>query len=169
MTETATPTYDRMSNAARALSEIDAQIAALVADIKKLPIEEAFIQYHHLKSAYERIDNVRKAMGEKVDDLKNRALPEMLTDKKINTISVEIEPGLSYRFSKSLRWSCSMTDKIAGPQWLRDNGHEGLITETVNSSSLSSFAKQYIQEQGMDLPEAIFKVSTMNFISGTKV
>jgi len=60
-------------------------------------------------------------------------------------------------------------DKDAGLNWLRANGHEGIIIETVNSSTLSAFAKSQLEEEGVDLPDDIFKIGTSPYTSITKV
>jgi hypothetical protein len=55
----------------------------------------------------------------------------------------------------------------AAYQWLRDNGYEGLIQETVNSSSLSGAAKE-MMANGNELPEDLFSVHTKDGISITR-
>ena len=63
----------------------------------------------------------------------------------------------------------SLADKVAGMGWLRDEGHGDLIQETVNASSLSAFAKSYIEETGKDLPADLFKLSNLRYTSVTKL
>ena len=45
-----------------------------------------------------------------------------------------------------------MKDKPVGFQWLREQGHGGLITETVNASTLAAFAKNMMDTEGKELP-----------------
>jgi hypothetical protein len=61
-----------------------------------------------------------------------------------------------------------MLDKERGFTWLRENEHEGLITETVNSITLSAFAKEMLEVNGTELPDDIFKVGTQAYTSITK-
>ena len=161
----------RMRNASNALGEIHKQVAELVATVKTLPLEDALIQYYFLEDAYDALDEARKAIYKQVEDLKNRALPELMADKKAKTLTLEI-PGVerARRFTTNRRLSASILPdrKAEGYAYLRENGAENLIQETVNSSSLSSYAKQMIEEQGMDLPDDTFKLSTMTYISITK-
>jgi hypothetical protein len=58
--------------------------------------------------------------------------------------------------------------KEIGIEWLRSNNAEDLIQETVNSQSLSRFAKDLIEE-GRELPEDIFNVAIIPNTSRTKV
>ena len=52
-----------------------------------------------------------------------------------------------------------MLDKQKGLEWLRTSGNAGLIQETVNAGTLSSFAKGETLA-GHPLPDHLFKVGT---------
>src|SRR5690606_39367494 len=43
-------------------------------------------------------------------------------------------------------------------QWLRDNGHESLVQETVNSSTFKAFIKERMKE-GKEYPKDLIKVN----------
>ena len=57
-----------------------------------------------------------------------------------------------------------MVRRDAAMKWLRDNDAGGLIIETVNASTLASFAKERAME-GKPLPEDTFKVGTAPYTS----
>ena len=57
-----------------------------------------------------------------------------------------------------IRASIKADNKAAAYEWLGDNGHGGLITETVNASSLKAFCKDKMKN-GEELPEELFKTS----------
>jgi hypothetical protein len=120
--------------------------------------------YDKLRLANALIKESREALAQMEERLSREDIPNTLREHGIKTITIE---GVG-RVTVSHRFGCSMLDKDAGLEWLRENGHGGLIIETVNSSSLAAFAKSLLQEQGEDLPSEIFKVSTNPYTSVTK-
>lgn len=121
--------------------------------------------FDRLRFVVERIKDARKALDEIEDRLSREQVPEVMRENNVKTITVE---GVG-RVSINHRFSCSMLDKEAGMDWLRKNGHEGLIQPTVNSSSLSAFAKNMLEVEGKELPPDVFKTGTMPHTSITKV
>jgi hypothetical protein len=87
-----------------------------------------------------------------------------MREHNIRTITVE---GVG-RVSITHRYSCSMLDKQLGMNWLRQSGNEGLIQETVNSSTLAAFAKNMLETEGTQLPQDLFKTSVSAYTSITK-
>jgi hypothetical protein len=61
-----------------------------------------------------------------------------------------------------------MLDKQLGFDYLRANGAEGLIIETVNSQTLAAYAKELSTEEGKELPADVFKTGIMTYTSITK-
>lgn len=122
--------------------------------------------FYHVQAIYEQLDETRKAIYAQLEGMSRNVIPEMMSEQGIKTISLE---DIGYRFTVNARLSASIADKAKGYDWLREHGHGDLIQETVNSSSLSAFAKSFIAEKGQDLPPEIFKVSTMRFTSCTKI
>ena len=157
-----------LSKTVEVIHTVEKQVAAILTDIKALPLPEALRAYHVIKTRYEQIDKIRKAIYASLEHLSKSAIPEMMDSEQVKTVTVEYAPGEAYRFTKSVLMSASMPDKEGGMKWLRENGQGGLIQETVNSSSLSAFARQYINDEGMELPEEYFKVSTVSNMSVTK-
>lgn len=158
----------RMLNASTALGQIDEQLKQVADLIKELPLEDALALYYQAEQAFNGIDEVRKSMLKSFQHLEYTALPEMIRDRKVKSINLEIDGFGKRRFTNNTRFGCTMLDKIRGHEWLRETGNEALITETVNASSLASFAKQYVQEFGRDLPPDIFKVTNTTYLSVTK-
>lgn len=139
-------------------------------DLKGSAVEIALAAYYFIDISYEIADAARKGFGKKVDFMKNSLLVEMMENKQVKTVTLDklgkdIRPQ---RFTVNVRTGCTMVDKDAGFEWLRKQGQEGLITETVNASSLGAFAKQWVAEKGADLPDAIFKTTAMKYVSVTK-
>lgn len=123
--------------------------------------------YKALDDAYEGMDKARKTIYADLEGMSRETIPEMLAEAGVTNITVQIE-DLNYRFGKSQRVSVSMLDKDAGMDWLKANGGEGLIKPTVNAAQLSSFAKEFLKNRGMDLPLETFKTSSMTYTSITK-
>lgn len=126
---------------------------------------EVIRHYNHLRIVAEEIKESREALQEIADRLSKEQVPQIMRDAGVKTVTIE---GVG-RVTVSHRFSCSMLDKDIGFGWLRGNGHGALITETVNSSSLSAFAKDMLEQHGTELPTEIFKVGTAPYTSITKV
>lgn len=126
---------------------------------------EIITHFDDLRILVASFKEARDSMQEIVDRLSTQSIPDVMQAMKVKTITLV---GVG-RCTVAYRYSCSMIDKEAGYQWLRDTGNESLIAETVNSSSLSAFAKNLIETEGKELPEAIFKTGSMPYTSITKV
>ena len=142
-----------------------ATVREYLAGAKKQRLSDCLIKYQRLNEEYDALDSERKKIGAMIEEMSRQIIPEMMSEEGIKTITIE---EVGRRFTVANRISASMPDKEGGMAWLRENGHEDLIQETVNSSSLSSFAKSYMEDAGMDLPEGLFKISTLRYVSSTK-
>lgn len=124
---------------------------------------DAIRHYVAVRNATETIKTARKALDEIEDNLSKQQIPDLMRAREVKSVKLE---GIGTVYLSN-RVSASMLDKDAGFKWLRDNKHDGLITETVNASTLAAFAKDLI-EQGFELPDDIFKVSTSTFTAVKK-
>jgi hypothetical protein len=66
------------------------------------------------------------------------------------------------------RWSCSILDKPKGYKYLRDNGQGGMIIETVNALSLGAWAREEVEDKGIEPPDDVFKTSVARYVSLTR-
>lgn len=98
------------------------------------------------------------------DALSREYVPDAMRRAGVKTVNV-IDVG---RVTISHRFSCSMIDKEKGMEWLRANGLDGIIIETVNAATLGATAKDLLENHGRDLPGDLFKTSTSAFTSITK-
>lgn len=159
---------ERLRGAKNAFSQITSDLTVAIDDMRKdgdLP--EVCRAYKEIADTYEGMDKQRKEIYALVERMSRETIPELLADAQVTNITVEYG-DLRYRFGKTQRVSVSMPDKIGGMEWLRKNGGEGLIQETVNASSLSSFAKDLLKSQGRDMPPEMFTTSTLIYTSVTK-
>lgn len=143
---------------------IRAETNEVVATGDPIPIIRHF---DALRRSGELIKTCREALKEMEDHLSAVAIPDAMRAKEIKTITIEGfgRCTVSYKFSASILEG----QKLVAFDWLRENGHGDLIQETVNSSTLAAFAKDMIQNEGKELPDAIFKVGTNPYTSITKV
>jgi len=120
--------------------------------------------FNQVRLMNEQIKEAREALGEIERVLSQEQVPEVMREHNVRNITVE---GVG-RVALSNRWSCSMLDKELGMDWLRNNGNESLIIETVNSSTLAAFARNMTETEGKELPTDVFKTSVMTYTSITK-
>jgi len=114
---------------------------------------------------YEQHNEMKKRINTAYDLLSREIVPEAMRANKVKTVTVD---GIG-RVTISHRYSCSMIDKEPAMDWLRSNGLEGIIIETVNSATLSATAKDMLLNEGKEMPPELFKTGTTPYTSITKV
>ena len=117
-----------------------------------------------LRDINEDIKIVRKSLELIEDRLSHSEIPDHFKRMNIKTVTYE-DIG---RVSVGHKWSCSIIDKQVGFQWVRENGHSGLIIETINSSTLAAFAKNLSETENKSLPPDKFVTSINPYTSITK-
>lgn len=126
---------------------------------------EIIRHYDNLRSANEVIKEARKALDEMAEQWSREFVPEAMREARVKTLTLE---GVG-RVTISHRWSASIVEgkKPEAFQWVREANDGGIIQETINSSTLSAYAKSKF-EGGVELPVHLFKVGQMAFTSITK-
>jgi len=120
--------------------------------------------YDQLRQITAQIKEAREALGQIEEKLSREQVPDVMRAHNIKNITIE---GVG-RVTLGRRWSASMPDKEAGFEWLRGNGHGGVIQETVNAQTLGALAKE-MNEEGEELPAPTFTTNVMTYTSITKV
>lgn len=120
--------------------------------------------FNEVSKCYDALDDAKKRLNKIYDQLSIHTVPDKMREAGVKTINVE-DVG---RVTVSYRYSASMLDKEKGFEWLRNNGLGGIITETVNSSTLSATAKNLLVDEGKELPADVFKTSTSPYTSITR-
>lgn len=164
--------YNRLQAVTTDLEVLTAEIRADTAAVVNSGDHVEIIKhFDRLRKSVDLIKVAREAIADMADDLSTRVIPDTIIALKQRTgekppFNIE---GVG-RVSVSYRFSASILDgkKPEAFTWLRDNNHGGLIQETVNSSTLSAFAKELIEKQGKELPLDVFKTGTMPYTSITK-
>ena len=120
--------------------------------------------YNELRQLNALIKESREALSQIEEKLSREQVPDVMRLHNIRSTTIE---GVG-RVSLGTRWSASMPDKAAGFDWLRGNGHGGVIQETVNAQTLGALAKE-LNTEGTELPEPTFATSVMTYTSITKI
>lgn len=132
-----------------------------------MPPNEACVFYDEFKTAYTTATDQTKALTKLLQYMSYTWLPEKFASNDIKTITVD---SVNKRFTISHKTNVrQVADKPTIMEWLRKNEAEALIQETVNASSLASFAKYRLEEEGKDLPPELFEVTVARLVSATKV
>lgn len=130
-----------------------------------LPPTEALEHYASLKEAYDSLGATMKILYKLQQRQQYDVMPGIMINNNIRNYTSD---RISKRFQLSTRLSCSMLDKPRGHEWLRENGQGDIIVPTVNAQTLAAFAKSYIEDTGLDLPDDIFKVHQATGVSVVK-
>lgn len=137
---------------------LDAAIAAN--DVKT-----AFELFDAMKTANKTMDEARSSFGSDFESFNKGKMPEFLDSLGTDMVRV---PELARSFYTTLQMSATVCNKELAFEWLKENGGEGLIQPTVNASTLKSFVKSKLEEDGVEPPEDVIKISTYRAIGSSK-
>lgn len=160
-------TIDWLERVTRGLTQVAEQIRAETNEVVATNDHVKVIKhFDHMRKASEQIKLAREALQDLTDRLSKEQIPDLfryIREKTGEKPPFKIEGVGSV--SVSNKYSCTILDKDAGYNWLRNNGHGGLITETVNASTLAAFAKELIEGEGKELPAELFKTGLNPYTS----
>lgn len=128
-----------------------------------------------LKDVVERMDlvaivlncakEVKTAVQKEYDTLRMGIIPDLMDKENVGSVTYDHIGKVIV--TSDLRVSIPAHVRDSAYKWLRENGHGGLVKETVNASSLKAMAKDIMLE-GSALPDDLFKVSPYSRASITK-
>lgn len=129
---------------------------------------EVIKHFNDLRGVNALVKEARSSLQDFEDQFSTKHIPEVFAivrEKTGQKPPYNIE-GVG-KVSVAHRFSCTIItpDKSIGHQWLKDNGHGSLVTETVNSSTLAAFSKDMLENRGEELPDDIFKTSLNPYTS----
>lgn len=122
--------------------------------------------YQRTRDLHDKIDELKKAAYHLMNNYAMNVMPVVFEDEGVSTIT--LSSGYRVTISQRLNASIPADKKAEAYDWLVRNDLGDLITETVNSSSLSATARSLIEE-GRQLPDDIFKTVILPQVSMTKV
>lgn len=153
---------DAMTAAIAVLEECVKEFEDRLEGAKGNTLANHAILHHTVAEHYAALDEVRKRLYKAYDHDRKTTLPERFEDEGVDMLRV---PELKRSFGVLTKHSASTKDKEAAMAWLRANGAESLISETVNASTLSAYLASRITDEGKDPPEELFNFSTYRLIS----
>lgn len=121
----------------------------------------------HLNRSIDSLGESKSKLQKVYDWMREGKLPEIMESSDLDGVKVE---GVGrVHLQSDLRVSIKSDSKAEAYEWLDDNGHGGLITQTVNASSLKAFAKEKMKN-GEEIPEEFFNINpfTRAVITRTK-
>jgi hypothetical protein len=138
---------------------------------KQEEIVPLLVAFYNMNTVYDdQVDQVKKQMYNLVESYKKSFIPQLMRDKSLEGGVKVASIGRSFTILVKPSASILEGQKDAAFEWLRhpDRDMGGLITETVNASSLSSYLKSMSMEMGIDPPDDIFKFGYYDQVSSVK-
>ncbi len=103
-----------------------------------------------LKDKKSKFEEEAKTLGKQIHALEDREIPELMDENEIERLTIK---GVGTLFTRSeLQVGLNVADQEEGFKFLRDNGAESLIKETVHYQTLKAWSKERL-ENGKKLPE----------------
>ncbi len=155
---------------ANALDKAMVKLTGILSEYKPDTAAKAATALVGIEPAHKAIDDTNKKLGVWVNNYRVVIIPERFVAEQIKTVTLLVG-NTSYRFSISQLYRASVVEgmKDKAIAWFKKNKYSDIVQETINASTLSAFAKNYVTEQGKDLPDDIFKVAQVPSTSVTKV
>ena len=160
------PIADSVSTSLQGAHSVNVMLTQVDTAIKSNPpLAELCGLFIELQSVLEEFKEAQTNINKKIQELSVFKIPEKLEELGLDKIQV---PALKRSFYPVTRYSSSMKDKDLAFEWLREQGLEALIKETVNSNSLTTYLKSRLLEEGLEPPEDLFKFSSFTYTGSSK-
>lgn len=129
------------------------------------PASEQAMVYGAIRDMGDSWDKVTKIIDAAKTRLEKELLPGAFEAENLKSFTTKD----GYRVTVSTRFFASIKQGLRDEawDWLRANGLEDLITETVNASTLSATGKKLLEE-GKELSEELFETAYMPAVSLTR-
>jgi len=123
------------------------ELSAALEAVENDPIEAAgddikalIDRLQHIERLEDRAKELGKSLKAQADEIRLRELPDALQQR--DSQSVKLADGRSVHLQTDLHASVVAANRGAFHQWLRENGHDSLITEQVNHQTLKAWVKE---------------------------
>ena len=154
-----------LMDASATLDNLADAIETVVESAEAMPLTDATKVYWRLKQGYDAVDKARKRVYALLDKMAKFVLPKLFDEADLDLIRI---PELERSFYPNTKWSARTLDKERLMDWLRKEGQEDLISETVNASTLAGFLKDRLLNEGMDPPEEIVQLTNYKTVGSSK-
>ena len=132
---------------------------------KSNDLSTLLVAFYDVKNDYEAVEELRKELYALVDKYNKFIIPKEMERRDIDKMQVASIARSFYPLTKT---STTVADKDKAFEWLRANGGESLIQETVNSSTLSAFVTTMLKETGKEPPADVIKRHSYTIIGISK-
>lgn len=109
------------------------------------------------------------ALNKEYDFLRKTALPRAAEEEDVSSININFTDDYTGRVGFQTDMYVKMGPKQVAYGWLEDNGHGGLITQTVNAQSLKAAMKERVQKGEGLPPEEVMSVTPFKYATITRV
>lgn len=133
-----------------------------VDEAKKKSLKDVVEVFCKVRYVCDRLAEVKSPLEQIKSSLAYGTLPEMFNDQDLKTQTYD-ELGVRVTVKSDL--TVKTLDKLKALGWGKENG---IVQETINSSTLKAFAKDLLK-QGKELPSEMFETEVVQNISVTKV
>lgn len=127
--------------------------------------QELAARMKELKDGIATNDEASRTLKNELERITLNLLPEKMDAEGVSTVNVKGYGRIT--ITQQMRANVPADRAPELRQWLRDNGYEGLIAETVNSSTLKSWVKERIAECE-DYPADLINLYTFEQATLTK-
>lgn len=133
--------------------------------LRGLPVSELARIMKVVGEQLEETKAIQSKIQKIYDFLRLNLIPEGMENEGIRNITYE---GIGrVQTATDIRVSVLAADRDELHQWMEDNGHGDMVTDTINSSSLKAWVKGQIKE-GKEYPIDLIKVDAFDRASITK-
>ena len=113
------------------------------------PLLELASKLSALRERKEALKEEEKQLNDEIADVEQQ-LVDMMIDEEMQNFTYS---GKLFYLNQQVRVSPRAEVKEKVFAWLKDNGYEDLVYETVNSNRFSAFCKELMEENDGELPE----------------
>lgn len=118
-------------------------------DYSELTLRETIEKLAESRAYLDKLVELGKAAQNHYDHLSIRVVPDKMEDEGVSVLTL---PGIGrVNCRADLRVNTIKGFRASLFDWMRDNGHEDMVTDTINSSTLKAFLKEQMAE-GNDVP-----------------
>lgn len=135
-------------------------------DYSTATIAELGVHLKWMKEELEAATRVKAEFQKSYDFLSIDVIPEKMDEQGVDSIKITGVGRLA--LTSDIRCNILAANKKAVEDWLRENGHEAMISETVNASTFKAFVKEQMRNEG-NYPKDLINVAPYTKANITKV
>lgn len=156
---------NKSMNISEELTDLLSAIDTFIDKLEETNLPQYAMLYRALYDAEEKLSKSLDKLSKKKEELKNKLLPELFEKNEVKTLTTLTGDRLTV--TNKLYANIKKENVEQALDWLRENGGEDIIKETVNHNTLSAFLKSEMEEN-KEIPEELFSVYVQPSISLTR-